>query len=331
MEKLIKMLPKAELHLHIEGTLEPELLLTLAERNKITLPHTTVESLRKAYHFENLQSFLDIYYLGMRVLIKEQDFYDLTWAYLERAKQNNIRHAEIFFDPQAHTERGIAFSTIMAGIHKALLDGKQKLNISSKLILCFLRDLSAELALSVLQQALPFKDFIDAVGLDSAEVNNPPSKFLKVFEEARKQGFKTVAHAGEEGPPDYIRQALDLLKVSRIDHGVRCLEDEALVTRLVKEQIPLTVCPLSNVKLRVFKDMKHHPLKKMLNKGLCVTVNSDDPAYFGGYINDNFIAAHTALNFSKEEIYQLAKNSFLASFLNESEKQLYLSELDKIG
>lgn len=330
MKQMIEQIPKAELHLHIEGTLEPELLFELAERNRVSLPYQSVEEAHKAYQFKNLQSFLDIYYTAANVLMVEQDFYDLTWRYLERAKQQNIRHAEIFFDPQTHTKRGIPFQTVVTGISQALQDAKTKLNVSSKLILCFLRDLSEASASETLQQALPYKDTIIAVGLDSAERNNPPSKFKAVFEAARKEGFLTVAHAGEEGPPEYILQALDLLKVSRIDHGVRCMENEQLVERLIIEKTPLTVCPLSNIKLRVFETMAEHPLKKMLYAGLHVTVNSDDPAYFGGYVNENFIAAYEALDLTKQDIYQLAKNSFQASFLSTQEKDQYISELDKI-
>lgn len=330
MKKWIETLPKAELHLHIEGTLEPELLFVLAKRNHITLPYASIKEAHDAYHFQNLQSFLDIYYQGAKVLVNEEDFYDLTFAYLERAQKQNIRHVEIFFDPQTHTQRGIAFETVISGIHRALQTAKEAFGISSHAILCFLRDLSVESALETLHQALPFKDLIIGVGLDSAEKGNPPDKFVTVFNEARKHGFLTVAHAGEEGPPEYIWQALDHLKVSRIDHGVRCLEDEKLVKRLVNDQTPLNVCPLSNIKLCVFKSLKQHPLKQMLDKGLCVTVNSDDPAYFGGYVNENFIETALALNLSKEDIYQLVKNSFIASFLTESEKVKFIAELDSV-
>jgi len=328
MEPNFTKLPKAELHLHIEGTLEPELLFKLAERNRISLPYKTTSDAHEAYKFKDLQSFLDIYYFAAKTLIHEQDFYDLTWAYLEKAQHQNIRHAEIFFDPQTHTQRGIAFQTFMNGMNQALQDAKHKFNISTKLIMCFLRDLDEKSAFATLQQALPFKEHIVAVGLDSAEKNNPPSKFQNVFAEARKQGFLCVAHAGEEGPPEYITEALDLLKVSRIDHGIRCLEDEALVNRLVLEKIPLTVCPLSNVKLCVVKSMKEHPLKRMLDRGLFVTVNSDDPAYFGGYVNENFSAAAQALQLSSQDIYQLAKNSFQASFLSPEQKSAFIAELD---
>lgn len=327
MEAFVQQLPKAELHLHIEGTLEPELMFKLAARNLITLPYSSVETARQAYQFTDLQSFLNVYYSGMKVLIQEQDFYDLTWSYLQRAKQQNIRHVEIFFDPQAHTQRGIAFATIVDGIYEALSDAKQQLNISSKLIMCFLRDLSADSAMQTLALASSFKDRIIAVGLDSEEPGNPLSKFRAVFDKARAEGFLTVCHAGEEGPPEYIWEALDLLQVSRIDHGVRCLEDPKLVARLVEEQIPLTVCPISNVKLHVVKTMAQHPLKKMFDKGLCVTVNSDDPAYFQGYVNENFSAAQQALNLTQQTLYQMAKNSFQASFISPLEKQSYIAEL----
>lgn len=325
----IQALPKAELHLHIEGTLEPELRFKLAQRNKIPLPYKNVAEAHLAYSFNNLQSFLNIYYLGAKVLVEKQDFYDLTWAYLERAHHQNVVHTEIFFDPQTHTDRGIPLQKVIEGITEALEEAKTKFNLSSKLIMCFLRDLSVESAIETLNQALPYKKFITAVGLDSAEKNNPPRKFQDVFNEARQHGFLTVAHAGEEGPPDYITQALELLHVSRIDHGVRCMEDEKLVQKLVTEQVPLTVCPLSNVKLCVFKTMQDHPLKTMLDRGLCVTVNSDDPAYFGGYVNENFIAVSQALLLSKAQVYQLVKNSFTASFISDDEKHRFIKALDK--
>ncbi|MGB5345863.1 MAG: adenosine deaminase, partial [Woeseia sp.] len=277
--KLISEIPKAELHLHIEGTLEPELMMQLAERNGVAIPYKNVEEIRKAYEFSDLQSFLDIYYAGAAVLRTRQDFFDLTYAYLERAAADNVRHVEIFFDPQTHTERGIAFDVVLDGIHDALEAGEAKLGITFRLILCFLRHLSADDAMATLEEALPHKQRIDAVGLDSSEVGHPPSKFTRVFDRARDKGLPTVAHAGEEGPPEYIWEALDLLKVRRIDHGVRCLEDAALVERLMTEQVPLTVCPLSNVKLRVFKTLEEHNLKDLLAAGLCVTINSDDPAY----------------------------------------------------
>ena len=325
----IQRLPKVELHLHIEGTLEPELMFALAQRNNVQLPFASVEAVRNAYQFSNLQSFLDIYYQGAQVLIKEQDFYDLTWAYLQRVAIQNVRHVEIFFDPQTHTERGIAFSTVINGITSALRDAEKKLHISSRLILCFLRHLSEESAMKTLEQALPFKDRIVAVGLDSSEMGHPPEKFERVFQRALAAGFKTVAHAGEEGPPGYIWQALDLLKVSRIDHGVRCLEAPGLVKRLVDEQIPLTVCPLSNVKLKVFPELAQHNLKEMLDSGLCVTLNSHDPAYFGGYMTENYMAIQQALNLNQIDLTQLAKNAVEASFLDEASKKDLLKELDK--
>lgn len=328
MKHFINSLPKAELHIHIEGSLEPELMFEIAKRNNLKLPFQSVEEIRKAYQFTNLQSFLDIYYQGMCVLLKEQDFYDMTWAYLTRASEQNIRHTEIFFDPQAHTDRGVAFETVIQGIHRALEDAQQQLNISSKLILCFLRHLSAESAMKTLEQALPFKDWIIAVGLDSSERDNPPEKFTTVFEKARTEGFLTVAHAGEEGSADYIWQALEKLKASRIDHGVRCVEDPNLVEKLKSEQIPLTVCPLSNVKLRVFKTIKQHNIKQLLDLGLNVTVNSDDPAYFGGYLTENFVAIQEAFNLTHNEIYQMIKNSFEASFLNQNDKQNLIDELN---
>ncbi len=314
MNDFIQSLPKAELHVHIEGTLEPEMMFALAERNGVRLPYKSVEEVRAAYAFSNLQSFLDLYYQGAQVLVQEADFFDLTAAYLKRARGDGVPHAEIFFDPQTHTQRGVPFDTVISGIHRAQKAATQELGISSKLIMCFLRDLSAESAMETLKQALPYKAWIIAVGLDSAEVGHPPEKFTAVFEAARSEGFLAVAHAGEEGPPEYIWQALDLLHVSRIDHGVRCLEDPALVDRLRAEQIPLTVCPLSNVKLRVFDTMAEHNLKRMLDAGLCVTINSDDPAYFGGYIAENFRAAQEALQLTEEEIRQLAENSLKAAF-----------------
>ncbi len=325
IEKLIREIPKAELHLHIEGTLEPELMFKLAERNKIKLPFANEQEIRNAYEFNNLQAFLDIYYQGADVLRTEQDFYDLTWAYLLRAKKDNVCHTEIFFDPQTHTMRGIAFSTVINGIHHALEDAQKKLGISSKLILCFLRHLSEEEAFITLKEALPFKQWIVAVGLDSGEKGNPPEKFQRVFEAARQEGFLAVAHAGEEGPAEYIWQALNLLDAKRIDHGVRCTEDAALVALLKEKQIPLTVCPLSNIKLRVFENLEHHNIKTLLEQGLCVLINSDDPAYFGGYIVDNFIACYQTFKLTKDDIVQLAKNSIVASFLNDAEKANYLN------
>ncbi len=329
LEQFIRDLPKAELHVHIEGTLEPELLYEIAGRNRLPLRFHTVEELRKAYCFQNLQSFLELYYEGTRVLRSEQDFFDVTWAYLERAAQQHVRHAEIFFDPQAHTDRGIPFDVVIRGIHRALEEAMPRLNISSRLIMCFLRHLSADAAMQTLEASIRFKDWIVAVGLDSSELQHPPDKFVKVFQRAMAEGYFTVAHAGEEGPPDYIRQVLDLLQVSRIDHGVRCLEDPVLIERLVREQIPLTVCPLSNVRLRVFNSLEEHTLKRLLDLGVCVTVNSDDPAYFGGYITDNLLAAQQALGLTRHDIYTLAKNAFDASFLGTDEKRDLIAELDR--
>src|SRR5574337_952652 len=329
LDQFIRDLPKAELHVHIEGTLEPELLREMAGRNHLTLRFATVEELRKAYSFHNLQSFLDIYYEGVHVLLAEQDFFDLTWAYLERAAQQHVRHTELFFDPQAHTDRGVPFETVINGIHRACEAAVPKFGISSRLIMCFLRHLSADSAMRTLEASLPFKDRIVAVGLDSSELGHPPEKFVKVFERARAKGYLTVAHAGEEGPPDYIRQALDLLNVSRIDHGVRCIEDPALVQRLARERIPLTVCPLSNVKLCVFKSLEDHNLKKLLDLGLRVTVNSDDPAYFGGYITENLLTSQKALGLTQHDIYTLTRNAFEASFLGAGEKQRFIAELDR--
>jgi adenosine deaminase len=305
VEQLIRTIPKAELHIHIEGSLEPELMFEIAKRNGVSLRYRSVDELRHAYNFGDLQSFLDIYYQGTSVLRTERDFCDMTAAYLRRAEADNVRHAEMFFDPQTHTDRGIRFDTVIDGIWSAMQDS----TVDTRLILCFLRHLSAESAMRTLESALPFRDRIVAVGLDSSEVGNPPSKFVDVFARARAEGLRAVAHAGEEGPPSYIREALDLLHVERIDHGVRCLEDSALVAELVARQIPLTVCPLSNVKLRVFPSMRQHPIKQMLARGLRVTINSDDPAYFGGYIVDNFLAVHRALGLAEAEVRQLAKNS----------------------
>jgi adenosine deaminase len=328
MKELIRKLPKAELHIHIEGSLEPHLLFQIAQRNHIPLRFNSVEELQNAYQFRDLQSFLDIYYEGARVLVREQDFYDLTWAYLERISAQNVRHTEIFFDPQAHTTRGVPFETVITGIRRALADGERQLGISSKIIMCFLRHLSVASAMDTLLQSLPFKELIIAVGLDSSEIGHPPEKFRAVFDKARDLGFLTVAHAGEEGPPGYIWQALEQLKVSRIDHGVRCVEDERLVEKLRTEQVPLTVCPLSNIKLGVFNSIAEHNLKRLLDLGLCITVNSDDPAYFGGYVAENLEAVQEGLGLSGDDIYGLAKNSFVATFLPEDKKQELLRELD---
>jgi adenosine deaminase len=327
---LVRSLPKAELHIHIEGSLEPSMMFELAQSNRVELPYASVDALRKAYQFENLQSFLDLYYAGAQVLQTEQDFYDLTWAYLQNCAAENVRHTEIFFDPQTYTDRGIPFEVVHGGITQALRTAQTQLGVSSALILCFLRHLSAEAAMATLEQALPYGDSFVAVGLDSSEMGHPPSKFQAVFDRARAEGFLTVAHAGEEGPPDYIWQALHLLKVARIDHGVRCVEDPALVEYLAEHQIPLTVCPLSNIKLCVFESMAQHNLKQLLEHGLCVTVNSDDPAYFGGYLEENFDASQKALGLTNTQLSQLAKNSFVASFLSDDVKQRYLNEIDQI-
>jgi adenine deaminase len=328
LDDFIRRIPKAELHMHIEGSLEPELMFELAGRNGVRLHHDSAAKLRSAYDFRDLQSFLNIYYEGARVLRLARDFYDLTTAYMRRARADNIRHAEIFFDPQTHTQRGIPFETVLEGITAGLNDARSSNGMSALLILCFLRDHSEAAAMATLEQALPFRDQIVAVGLDSAERGHPPAKFAKVFARAQSEGFRTVAHAGEEGPPEYIREALDLLRVSRIDHGIRCEEDPELVAELAERRIPLTVCPLSNVKLRVFPSLEEHNLRRLLARGLCVTINSDDPAYFGGYLNENFLLAQLALGLTQEEIYQLARNSFEASFLAVSEQRRLVAELD---
>lgn len=327
--EFIKGIPKAELHLHIEGTFEPELMFEIARRNGLEIKYDSVEEVRRAYDFNNLQEFLDIYYEGAGALIKEEDFYDLTWAYLRKAREENVIHTEIFFDPQTHTGRGIGFGTVVNGISRALKDGEEKLGISSKLIMCFLRHLSEEEAMKTLKESLEYKDMITAVGLDSSEAGNPPSKFQRVFAEARKEGFLAVAHAGEEGPAEYVREAVELLKVSRIDHGNRALEDEELTQELAKKKIPLTVCPLSNLKLKVIDDMSEHPLKKMMEAGLLATVNSDDPAYFGGYVNENYLAVAEALKLSEDDIRRLAKNSFAASFPDEETKNGLIEKVDR--
>jgi adenosine deaminase len=320
-------LPKAELHLHIEGTLEPELMFELARRNGVRLPYADAEAVRRAYRFSNLQSFLDVYYRACSVLLHERDFYELTAAYFARAREQGVRHAEIFFDPQTHTARGVAFETVVRGIGRALTEGRQ-LGISSHLIMCFLRDLPADDAMTTLEQALAHRDVIFGVGLDSAEAGHPPQKFREVFTRATSAGFRAVAHAGEEGPPDYIWQAIDLLGAERIDHGVRCLEDRRLVQRLGADRIPLTVCPFSNVKLRVVDTLEHHPLAKMLEHGLCATVNSDDPAYFGGYVGDNLAGVAQALRLDDDALAELARNSFKASFLDDAARARHLAELD---
>lgn len=332
LQDFIKNLPKAELHLHIEGSLEPELMFALAQRNSVKLPYASVEEIRTAYNFTDLQSFLDLYYAGAAVLLTEQDFYDLTMAYVQRALADQVRHVELFFDPQTHTARGVSTETVFAGIARALRQARQEHEFSASMILCFLRHLSEEDALRTLKAALPLReqyaDCWNGIGLDSAEVDNPPEKFARVFAQARELGFRLVAHAGEEGPPAYIHAALDVLQVERIDHGVRAEEDAGLMQRLVATQMPLTVCPLSNLKLCVVDDLSEHNLARMLRAGLCVTINSDDPAYFGGYMNANFIASAEALDLSRAELVQLARNGFCASFASPEQKQVWLDELD---
>ena len=325
--QFINQSPKTELHLHIEGSLEPELMFKLSKRNKVEIPFNNVNEIRSAYNFSNLDSFLKIYYEGSKVLISEEDFFDLTWEYILRCKKDNIVHTEIFFDPQSHTERGIEFNTIINGIHGALKKANAEFNITSKIIMCFLRHLDEEPCFEILNQAVKHKDKIIAVGLDSSEKGNPPQKFKNLFEKAIKEGFLTVAHAGEEGPPEYIWDSLKLLKVKRIDHGVQCLKDSKLVDLLKKNQTPLTVCPLSNIKLCVFDRLENHNLKKMLDKGLRVMVNSDDPAYFGGYLNTNLVETSKALNLSLEDVKVLIKNSFKSSFLDENSKKNWLSKI----
>ncbi|MES2316186.1 MAG: adenosine deaminase [Pseudomonadota bacterium] len=322
---IVQQMPKAELHIHIEGSLEPELIFALAQRNGVSLAYDSVEALRAAYAFTDLQSFLDIYYAGASVLLQEQDFYDMTAAYLMRAAADQVRHAEIFFDPQTHTARGVPFETVINGIWRACQDGP----LSASLIMCFLRHLPEEDAIATLEEALPFRDKLIGVGLDSSEQGHPPEKFARVFERCRQLGLHLVAHAGEEGPPAYIDTALDLLNVERIDHGVRCLEDKELTLRLAREQVPLTVCPLSNVKLRVFGDMGQHNLLALLDAGLLATVNSDDPAYFGGYINANFVAVAEALPLTVQQARQLARNSFSAAFLEPAAKRAFIAEVDQ--
>jgi len=328
LDAFIARLPKAELHIHIEGSLEPEMMLALSRRNDVALPYASVEAVQEAYRFTKLQDFLDLYYRGMSVLIEGQDFYDLAMAYLRRAAAQNVRHCEIFFDPQGHTERGVAFKTVIDGLWRALRDGERTFGITSALILCFLRHLDEASAERTLDEALPWRDRIIGVGLDSSEKGHPPAKFQRVFTRARSLGLLAVAHAGEEGPPDYVREALDLLQVKRIDHGNRALEDPALVARLAAERMPLTVCPLSNHRLRVVTDMKAHPLRRMLRAGLMITVNSDDPAYFGGYVTENFLAMQQALDLTREEIVTIARNGFLAAFCDEATRQRHLQAFD---
>jgi adenosine deaminase len=325
--EFIKKSPKAELHLHIEGTLEPEQMLVLAKRNNIQTPFKNIIEAKKAYNFSNLESFLKIYYEGAKVLIKEQDFFDLTWAYALKCKEDNIVHTEIFFDPQTHTDRGISFDIVINGIYKALQKAQKEFGLSFKIIMCFLRHLDEEAGFKILDQALAHKDKIYGVGLDSSETGNPPNKYEKLFKKAIEYDFITVAHAGEEGPPEYMWEALNLLNVKRIDHGVQCLKDKKLVEKLSENQIPLTVCPLSNIKLRVFNKLEDHNLKKMLDKKLMVMVNSDDPAYFGGYLNQNLIETQAALNLSQDEVKTLLVNSFKSSFLSEESKKEWINKI----
>ena len=325
---LLRAMPKTELHMHIEGSLEPELIFALAKRNDVRLRYKSVDELRAAYAFTDLQSFLDIYYAGASVLQQPQDFYDMAWAYFERAKADNVVHAEIFFDPQTHTARKVSMRTVITGLHRACVDAQNQLGISSSLILCFLRHLSEDEAFETFEEAFPFRDKFMGVALDSSERGHPPEKFERVFKRAAQLGFKLVAHAGEEGPPAYMWSALDVLKVQRIDHGVQAIHDEALMARLAKERMPLTVCPLSNQKLCVFPDLAHHNLGKMLERGLCVMLNSDDPAYFGGYLNDNYVQTFAALGLNASHAYQLACNSFEASFVSPDQKALWRQQLD---
>ena len=323
-------MPKAELHIHIEGSLEPELIFALAQRNGVALNYPSVEALRAAYAFTDLQSFLDIYYAGASVLLKEQDFYDMAWAYLERAAADNVVRTEMFFDPQTHTERGVSMQTVIDGLHRACVDARAKLGIDAALILCFLRHLSEEDAFATLEQALPFRDRFIGVGLDSSELGHPPEKFARVFARCRELGFHLVAHAGEEGPPAYVWSALDVLKVERIDHGVQSTKDPALMKRLAQDRIPLTVCPLSNLKLCVFPDLGQHNLRELLDGGLVATVNSDDPAYFGGYMNQNFIETFAATGLTAQHAWQLAANSFEGSFTDAAAKRAYVDRLDAV-
>jgi len=329
LHSLLRRMPKAELHIHIEGSLEPELIFALAQRNGVVLPYASVDELRAAYAFTDLQSFLDIYYAGASVLLKEEDFHDMAWAYFLRAQADNVVHAELFFDPQTHTERGVPMATVVHGLARACHRAQAELGISASLILCFLRHLSEEAALQTLDEALPYRQHFIGVGLDSSERGHPPEKFARVFARSAELGLHLVAHAGEEGPPEYIWNALDVLKVQRIDHGVRCVEDPALVQRLAHQRVPLTVCPLSNVKLCVYGQMADHALPALLEAGLCVTINSDDPAYFGGYMNDNFIATFDALpQLGAAEAYTLARNSFEASFAPADAKARWIAALD---
>lgn len=327
MREFIQGLPKVELHLHIEGTLEPELMFELAKRNQVEIPFSTPEQVRAAYQFSNLQSFLDIYYQGANVLLHQQDFFDLTWHYMLQCHTENVRHCEIFFDPQTHTQRGVGFETVVTGISQALAKARQELGITSHLILCFLRHLDEHSAMQTLEQALPYRELIIGVGLDSSEQGNPPQKFARVFAKAQQLGFKRVAHAGEEGPAKNIRTAIELLHVDRVDHGVRCVEDSTLVDQLHESQMPLTVCPLSNIKLKVFANMRDHNIVELLNKGLCVTINSDDPAYFGGYMNQNFYAVADVFALTHQQLAKFSINAINASFTNEDDKQKLRQEV----
>jgi len=330
LPELLRAMPKAELHMHIEGSLEPELIFALAQRNGVSIPYASVEDLRKAYAFTNLQTFLDIYYAGASVLLKEQDFYDMAWAYLERAAADHVVHTEMFFDPQTHTARGVSMETVVNGLHRACADALPKLGVSASLILCFLRHLSEEEAFETLEQALPYRDKFIGVGLDSSEVGHPPEKFARVFARCRELGFHLVAHAGEEGPPAYVWSALDVLKVERVDHGVQSAKDPALMKRLAQDRIPLTVCPLSNLKLCVFPDLSQHNLGALLDAGLVATVNSDDPAYFGGYMNQNFTQTFTATGLGVQQAWQLAANSFEGSFIDAAAKRAYVDRLNAV-
>ena len=328
IKRFIEEMPKAELHLHIEGTLEPEMMLALAKRNDVKLPYASLEDVRKAYEFSCLQDFLDVYYLGMSVLLTSDDFFDLAYAYLEKMNAQNVRHVEVFFDPQGHTERGVSFDTVMTGLTNAFDKAKRDFGISSKLIMCFLRHLPEDSAFETLDSACKCKGHIHGVGLDSSENGHPPSKFERVFKQARENGFIAVAHAGEEGPPAYVSEALDLLQIERIDHGNRLLEDGALTRRVADSGMAMTVCPLSNKRLQVVEDLSNHPLREMLKAGLRPTINSDDPSYFGGYMNENYLALQTALDLNHDEIIQLGRNSFLGSFLTDKEKQKSLDDFD---
>ena len=329
LPELLRRMPKAELHMHIEGSLEPELIFALASRNNVSIPYASVEDLRNAYAFTNLQSFLDIYYAGASVLITEQDFYDMAQAYLRKAAADNVLHTEMFFDPQTHTARGVSMATVVNGLHRACVDAQAEFGVSASLILCFLRHLSEEDAFETLEQALPFRDKFIGIGLDSGEVGNPPEKFARVFARCRELGFHLVAHAGEEGPPEYVWTALDVLKVERVDHGVRSSRDASLMQRLAKDRIPLTVCPLSNLKLCVFPDLASHNLRELLDAGLAATVNSDDPAYFGGYMNENFMQTFAATGMDERHAYTLARNSFEASFIDASAKARHIDRLNE--